>query len=137
MDDLDSEWRRKGATLSDKTAQEEFGPTREKIVRAVCTQPERAQLRAAANTSEWITSWVASARAEPYLHCGHRRFDQPDPVPHLLLDELDDQNGLLGGKAQCGQESDLEAIIVRHWAQGYRSSRAGGGRERSGDDQKP
>jgi hypothetical protein len=29
MDDLDSEWRRKGATLSDKTAQEEFGLTRE------------------------------------------------------------------------------------------------------------
>ena len=35
MDDLDSEWRRKGATLSDKTAQEEFGLTREEIVRAV------------------------------------------------------------------------------------------------------
>jgi len=29
MDDLDSEWRRKGATLSGKTAQEEFGLTRE------------------------------------------------------------------------------------------------------------
>jgi hypothetical protein len=35
MDDLDSEWRRKGATLSDKTAQEEFGLTREEIVRAI------------------------------------------------------------------------------------------------------
>jgi hypothetical protein len=35
MDDLDSEWRRKGATLSEKAAQEEFGLTREEIVRAV------------------------------------------------------------------------------------------------------
>src|SRR6266568_5148355 len=35
MDDLDSEWRRKGATLSEKTAQEELGLTREEIVRAV------------------------------------------------------------------------------------------------------
>ena len=35
MDDLDSEWRRKGATLSDKTAQEEFGLTWEEIVTAI------------------------------------------------------------------------------------------------------
>jgi hypothetical protein len=35
MDDLDFEWRRKGATLSDKTAQEKFGMTRKEIVRAV------------------------------------------------------------------------------------------------------
>lgn len=35
MDDLDSEWRRKGATLSHKTAQEEFGLTWEEIVRAI------------------------------------------------------------------------------------------------------
>ena len=35
MDDLDSEWRRKGATLSDKTAQEEFGLKWEEIVRAI------------------------------------------------------------------------------------------------------
>ena len=34
MDDLDSEWRRKGATLSHKTAQEEFGLTWDEIVRA-------------------------------------------------------------------------------------------------------
>jgi hypothetical protein len=32
MDDADSEWRRKGETLSHKTAQEEFGPTWEDIV---------------------------------------------------------------------------------------------------------
>src|SRR5947207_13851121 len=35
MDDVDSEWRRQGATLSHKTAQEEFGLTWEEIVRAV------------------------------------------------------------------------------------------------------
>ena len=35
MDDLDSEWRRKGATLSHKTAQQEFGLTWEEIVRAI------------------------------------------------------------------------------------------------------
>jgi hypothetical protein len=35
MDGLDSEWRRKGATLSDKTAQEEFGLKWEEIVRAI------------------------------------------------------------------------------------------------------
>ncbi len=27
MDDLDQEWQRKGATLSDKTARQEFGLT--------------------------------------------------------------------------------------------------------------
>jgi len=32
---LDSEWHRKGATLSHKTAQEEFGLTWEEIVRAI------------------------------------------------------------------------------------------------------
>ena len=35
MDDLESEWQRKGATLSDKTAQKEFGLTREEIVEAL------------------------------------------------------------------------------------------------------
>src|SRR5450755_1250970 len=34
-DDLDSEWRRKGATLGDKTAREEFGVTEAEIVRAI------------------------------------------------------------------------------------------------------
>jgi hypothetical protein len=33
MDDLDSEWRRKGASLSHKTAREEFGLTQNEIVR--------------------------------------------------------------------------------------------------------
>jgi len=35
MDDLDSEWRRKGATLSDKTARQEFGLTQGEIVQAI------------------------------------------------------------------------------------------------------
>lgn len=35
MDDLDSEWQRKGATLSHKTAQDEFGLTWEEIARAI------------------------------------------------------------------------------------------------------
>jgi len=35
MDDLDSEWQRKGATLSDKTARKEFGLTQDDIVRAI------------------------------------------------------------------------------------------------------
>src|ERR1035441_7452075 len=35
MDGLDSEWQRKGATLSDKTAREAFGLTQDQIVRAI------------------------------------------------------------------------------------------------------
>jgi len=35
MDDLDSEWQRKGATLSDKTARREFGLTQHEIVQAI------------------------------------------------------------------------------------------------------
>ncbi|MBI3923970.1 MAG: hypothetical protein HY319_00365 [Armatimonadetes bacterium] len=35
MDDLNSEWQRKGATLSDKTARKEFGLTQEGIVEAI------------------------------------------------------------------------------------------------------
>jgi hypothetical protein len=35
MDDVDSEWQRKGATLSDKTARKEFGLTQEEIVQAI------------------------------------------------------------------------------------------------------
>jgi len=33
--DLDSEWKRKGATLSDKTARKEFGLTQDEIVDAI------------------------------------------------------------------------------------------------------
>ena len=35
MEDLESEWQCKGATLSDKTAREEFGMTQDEIVRAI------------------------------------------------------------------------------------------------------
>lgn len=37
MDDLDQEWRRKGATLSDKTARKELGLTQDEIVKAIHT----------------------------------------------------------------------------------------------------
>ena len=35
MDDLESDWQRKGATLSDKTARREFGLTQDEIVQAI------------------------------------------------------------------------------------------------------
>jgi len=35
MDDWNSEWQSKGATLSDKTARQEFGLTQDEIVRAI------------------------------------------------------------------------------------------------------
>ncbi len=35
MDEWDSEWQGKGATLSDKTAREEFGLTQDEIVQAI------------------------------------------------------------------------------------------------------
>ncbi len=35
VDDLDSEWQRKGETLSDKTARREFGLTQDEIVQAI------------------------------------------------------------------------------------------------------
>ena len=35
MDDLDSDWQRKGATLSDTTARKEFGLTDDEIVQAI------------------------------------------------------------------------------------------------------
>lgn len=35
MDDLDAEWQRKGATLSDKTARKELGLTQDEIVQAI------------------------------------------------------------------------------------------------------
>lgn len=35
MEDLDGEWNQKGATLSDKTAREEFSLTQEEIVHAI------------------------------------------------------------------------------------------------------
>jgi hypothetical protein len=46
VDDLDSEWQRKGATLSDKTARKEFGLTQDEIVQAV--RARKLQFRHAA-----------------------------------------------------------------------------------------
>ncbi len=43
MDHLDSEWSRRGATLSHKTAQKEFGLTWEEIVRAIRAGELRCQ----------------------------------------------------------------------------------------------
>ena len=60
MDDLDSEWRRKGATLSDKTAQEEFGLTREEIVRAV--RPGEASLPGAIHAWKPLASASSAGR---------------------------------------------------------------------------
>ena len=37
MDNLEPEWGRKGATLSDKSAREEFGLTQEEIIQAIRT----------------------------------------------------------------------------------------------------
>lgn len=35
MDEMDAEWQCKGATLSDKTARNEFGLTQDEIIRAI------------------------------------------------------------------------------------------------------
>ena len=35
MDDLDSEWQRKGATISDKSARDEYGLTQDEIYQAM------------------------------------------------------------------------------------------------------
>lgn len=35
ISDLDSEWQRKGATLSDKTARKEYGLTQDEIIQAI------------------------------------------------------------------------------------------------------
>jgi hypothetical protein len=35
VEDMTGEWQRKGKTLSDKTAQEEFGLTQEEIIQAI------------------------------------------------------------------------------------------------------
>jgi hypothetical protein len=37
MDDVDSEWQGKGATLSDKTARKDFGLSQDEIVQAIET----------------------------------------------------------------------------------------------------
>ncbi len=44
MDELDSEWQRKGATLSDKTARREYGLTEDEIVKAIRAGKLRCRL---------------------------------------------------------------------------------------------
>ena len=44
MDDRQSEWQRKGATLSDKTARKEFGLTQDEIVQAIRARKLRYRL---------------------------------------------------------------------------------------------
>ena len=51
-------------------------------------------------------------RAEPDLHCRQGRLDQFMSFMHLRLDELDDEDGVLGGKADGGQQTDLEIDII-------------------------
>ena len=62
MGDLDSEWRRKGATLSDKTAQEEFGLTREEIVRAVRAGKLHCQQQST-HRNPWLRLLIRHAQA--------------------------------------------------------------------------
>lgn len=45
--DLDSEWLRKGATLSDKTARKEFGLTQDEIVQGIRTGKLQYRLNSA------------------------------------------------------------------------------------------
>ena len=57
--DLDAEWRRKGGTLSDKTAREEFGLSQDEIVRAV--QAGKLQYR---EGSIYGNPWLRLLRCE-------------------------------------------------------------------------
>jgi len=61
MDDMDSEWARKGATLSDKSAREEFGLTQDEIHRA-----------AQAGTLQYR---VASMHGNPWLRLLRREVE--------------------------------------------------------------
>ena len=53
MDDLDSAWQGKGATLSDKTARKEYGLTQDEIVRAI--RSEKLHYR--------LNGWVPEGQA--------------------------------------------------------------------------
>jgi hypothetical protein len=46
MDEMDSEWQRKGATLSDKTARKEFGLKQEEILQAIRARKLRYRINA-------------------------------------------------------------------------------------------
>ena len=70
MDDLDGEWRRKGATLSDKTAREEFGLTQAEIVRAI--RAGKLQFR---EGSMYGNPWLRLLRREVETLVGKDRGD--------------------------------------------------------------
>jgi len=53
MGDQDEEWQRKGATLSDKTAREEFGLTQEEISEAIRAGKLRYRLNSA-HGNPWL-----------------------------------------------------------------------------------
>lgn len=68
MDGLNSEWRRKGATLSHKTAEKEFGLTWEEIVRAI--RAGKLQYR---EHSIYGTPWLRLLRREVETLVSERR----------------------------------------------------------------
>jgi hypothetical protein len=68
MDDLESEWRRKGTTLSHKTAQEEFALTWEEIVRAIRAGKLHCQQQSM-HIGPFASSSNTVARG---CHCGYR-----------------------------------------------------------------
>ena len=70
MDDLDGEWPRKGATLSDKTARAEFGLTQAEIVRAI--RAGKLQFR---EGSMYGNPWLRLLRREVETLVGKDRGD--------------------------------------------------------------
>lgn len=59
MDDLEQEWRRKGGTLSDKTARKEFGLTEDEIIDAINAGTLHYRL-----TSMYGNPWLRLLRRE-------------------------------------------------------------------------
>src|SRR5664280_2419599 len=70
MDDLDSEWQRKGATLSDRTAREEFGLTQDEILRAI-----RARALHYREGSMYGNPWLRLLRREVQALVGKKHGD--------------------------------------------------------------
>lgn len=73
MDDLNSEWQRKGATLSDKTARAEFGLTQEEILQAIRTGALHCR-KGSMHGNPWlrllrreVEALVRARRGEDYL----------------------------------------------------------------------
>ena len=91
MDGLNSEWQCKGATLSHKTAEKEFGLTWEEIVRAI--RAGKLQYR---EHSIYGTPWLRLLRREVEALVGEdvagdsqreeAKEDDRDEVAQMLLD---------------------------------------------------